>query len=344
MSEQLLAERAEETTTPIARPRLGFLGVGWIGRHRLQAISRAACADILYVSDVSEDNVAEAAKCAPGSLPAASLEDMLSSGLDGIVIATPNQLHMPQCLAALEAGCAVFCQKPLARTEEEVRAILSAAWKADRLLGVDLSYRHVAGMQRIRQLVAEGALGEIYAVDLVFHNAYGPDKKWFFDMAQSGGGCMLDLGIHLIDLALWTLGFPDVATVSSRLFAQGRQLYPGEEVVEDYGEARIDLGTGASVRVVTSWNLHAGCDAIIEAHFHGTRGGASLRNVAGSFFDFQAEEYHGRQRVVLAQPPDDWGGRAAVAWARQLASSPRYRPEADHLATVARVLDRIYGR
>src|SRR5581483_11998218 len=97
----------------------------------------------------------------------------------------------------------------------------TAARKADRLLGVDLSYRFISQAKAIRDLVRQGELGEVFAAELMFHNAYGPDKDWFYERALSGGGCVIDLGIHLIDLALWNLNFPKVTNVASRLFAQG---------------------------------------------------------------------------------------------------------------------------
>src|SRR5438270_316966 len=82
-----------------------------------------------------------------------------------------------------------------------------------------------------------GALGRVYAVDLVFHNAYGPDKAWFYDPALSGGGCVMDLGVHLVDLALWALDFPEPATIASTLLAGGAPLQAGQ--VEDYAVAQI---------------------------------------------------------------------------------------------------------
>jgi predicted dehydrogenase len=222
--------------------------------------------------------------------------------------------------------------------------VIAAARAADRLLGVDLSYRHTVAMRRIREIVAAGDIGEIYAIDLVFHNAYGPDKPWFRDAALSGGGCVIDLGIHLVDLALWTLDFPAVASVSSRLYAQGEALSSRPEVVEDYAIAQIELARGAVARLACSWNLPAGRDAVIEASFHGTRGGASLRNVNGSFYDFAAERYDGTRSTTLACPPDAWGGRAAVQWARQLAAGGGYDPAIERMNDVAAILDAIYGR
>ena len=325
-------------------PRLGFLGVGWIGRHRMEAIAGDGLATIAAIADTSPDILRDAHAVVPQAEVASSLDALLERELDGVVIATPSALHAVQCEQCLERKLAVFCQKPLARTLDETRRIVHLARAVDRLLGVDLSYRRTAGMQVVRELVQGGALGTIYAVDLVFHNAYGPDKPWFRDPALSGGGCVIDLGIHLVDLALWTLGFPAVREVQSRLYAGGKRLPAQPGVVEDYAVATFDLATGASVRLACSWNLSAGCDAVIEAHFHGTRGGAVFRNVNGSFYDFVAERFDGRQRTVLAEPPDAWGGRAATAWARQLAASPRFDPEIEHLGAVAAVLDAIYGR
>src|SRR5206468_12525063 len=171
----------------------------------------------------------------------ASLDDLLAAGVDGVVIATPTALHADQAVAALERGVAVFCQKPLALDTAGARRVVDAARAADALLAVDLSYRFTAAARKLREVIEAGVLGEIFAADLVFHNAYGPDKPWFSDPALSGGGCAIDLGIHLVDLALWNFGFAPVRSVSARLFAGGRPLQGSEAKVEDYAEARLDL-------------------------------------------------------------------------------------------------------
>ncbi len=325
-----------------AKPRLGFLGVGWIGRHRMEAIATSGDVAIAAIADPSPEMAEEARKLAPEAELAASLDDLLALDLDGIVIATPSALHAEQAVRALEAGAAVFCQKPLGRTATEARQVVEAARKADRLLSVDLSYRHTEAMGKIRELVRSGALGEVYAADLVFHNAYGPDKAWFYDRALSGGGCVMDLGVHLVDLALWMLDFPAVTHVSANLFAGGRPLETPDRV-EDYAVATLELATGTVVRIACSWRLSAGCDAVIAADFHGINGGAAMRNVNGSFYDFTAEHYRGTARTTLATPPDAWGGRAAVDWARRLAADARFDSEAERLVDVAAAVDAIYA-
>lgn len=324
--------------------RLGFLGVGWIGRSRMQALLGGGLAEAAAIADASPATVEEARALAPEAEVMAGLDELLEAELDGVVIATPSALHAEQAVQALERGIAVFCQKPLGRDAAEVRRVVDAARAADRLLGVDLSYRHTAGMQQIRHLLEGGELGKIFAIDLTFHNAYGPDKPWFYDRALAGGGCVIDLGVHLVDLALWALDFPAVSTVSSSLFAGGRPLQTGSAEVEDYAVATLQLADGPVVRLGCSWRLQAGCDAVIEAAFYGTEGGAMLRNVEGSFYDFVAERFRGTQRETLATPPDDWGGRAACNWAERLAAGAGFDPAAEQFTAVAAALDRIYGK
>jgi predicted dehydrogenase len=322
------------------KPRLGFLGVGWIGRNRMEAIARSGAGEVVAVADASPEVARKAIESVPGARALPGFGALLEEDLDGVVIATPSALHAEQSIAALRRGLAVFCQKPLGRDAGEVRAVLDAARAADRLLAVDLSYRYTRAVQAIRDRFA--GLGEVYAAHLAFHNAYGPDKPWFYDVALAGGGCVMDLGIHLVDLALWLLGAPRVEKVASSLSQKGRRVR-GREAVEDHGAALLELSTGCSVQLACSWRLPAGRDCLIEASFYGTRGGASFTNVNGSFYEFRAELFHGTSREVLVEPPDAWGGRAAVQWAARLATGERFDPHVGELAAVAATIDRIYA-
>lgn len=324
-------------------PRLGFLGLGWIGRARMQALVEAGAAQVVAVADTDPALLREITPA--GRVQAcASLEAMLRARLDGVVIATPSALHAEQAIFALEHGCSVFCQKPLARNAAEAARVVATARSRDRLLGVDFSYRHVAGIAAVRELILKGELGDVYAVDLTFHNAYGPDKEWFYDVARSGGGCVMDLGVHLIDLALWMTGSNRVLELDARLYRRGKRLLPPLAETEDYASVQCRLESGASMRMACSWRLPAGADAVIEASFYGTRGGASLRNVAGSFYDFTIDRHEGTRSSRLASPPDAWGGRALVAWARRLSLGGGFDEDAHRFVDVAAVVDRIYGR
>jgi predicted dehydrogenase len=322
--------------------KLGFLGVGWIGRNRMEAMLATGKAEAIAICDPNPDMANEAQKLAPEATVVGSFDEMLALAPNGVVIATPSALHAEQSIAALNAGAAVFCQKPLGRNAMEVEAVLDAARKADRPLGVDLSYRHTAAMQAIRDLIRSDQLGQVFAADLVFHNAYGPGNAWFYDPKLSGGGCLIDLGVHLVDLALWLFDFPEVVSVHGRILKEGRA--PAADEVEDFALGEIELASATTVRIACSWNLSAGQDADIRATFYGTRGGAEMRNENGSFFDFVADRFSGRNRERIAGYPDEWGGRAAAEWVEKLASGERFEGSTTDLVQTAQVLDRLYGR
>lgn len=335
--------------TSRAPVRLGFLGTGWVGRMRMQALLDAQVAlelplaQYCAVCDPSPEAAAAAADMVDDTRICATLDDLLDQDLDGVVIATPSALHADQCVEVLESGKAVFCQKPLARTSAETARVIQSAWLANRLLGVDFSYRHLQGMDTLRKLVAAGELGQVFAIDLTFHNASGPDKPWFYDMAASGGGCVMDLGIHLVDLAMWIMNSGDVNQLSSSLFCQGKRQRPPYKMAEDYAIAEFGLGE-ARVRLNCSWNLHLGKGSVIEAHFHGTKGGAVLRNMNGSFFDFELVQTRGTSSKRITGDPDTWGGRALLDWVMRLAENNQYDSSVEQALKVAHVIDRIYCR
>lgn len=326
------------------KPRLGFLGTGWIGRNRMEAMLATGLVEAAAIADPSDEMRHEASPLAPSAAVVDTLDELLTQDLDGIVIATPSAQHAEQSIRSLEAGIAVFCQKPLGRTATETFAVVEAARAADKLLGVDLSYRFTNGMKAIRRAIAVGDLGTPFAADLVFHNAYGPGKDWFFDPKQSGGGCVIDLGVHLVDLALWAMNWPEVVKVESHLLSGGAPLIDPATACEDYAVATMTLAGGAVVRLACSWKLAAGQMCEIAADFYGTAGGALLRNIGGSYSDFEAFRTAGTECWHAAEPDSDWGGRAAADWARRLASGEGFDPEAKRLVDVAEVLDRIYQR
>lgn len=322
-------------------PRLGFLGVGWIGRNRMEALAREGLARVTAVADPQPEALEAAVEVAPSAVRVGSLEELLEHELDGIVIATPSALHAEQAIAALERGLAVFCQKPLARDGQETRRVLEAARAADRLLAVDLSYRHVEALRAAHEQVASGVLGRLHTIDLVFHNAYGPDKGWFTDPELAGGGCLIDLGIHLVDLALW-LTEATGSSEPNRVEA-ARTLSLHGHAVEDHAAAELALGE-VRARLACSWFTPAGRDCVFECTVWGSEGAASVRNVGGSFYDFRAELWRGTSSETLVEPPDEWGGRAIAAWAERLRSDRGYDPAADDLEFVAETIDAIYAR
>lgn len=326
------------------RPRLGFLGLGWIGRNRMEAMAATNMGEIVAFADLDPQAIAESGALAAMAERTDSLEGILALQPDGVIIATPSALHAQQAIQAIKAGSAVFCQKPLGRNARETANVIAAAQAADQLLATDMSYRHTEAVRAVAAEIASGDLGEICAVDLTFHNAYGPDKPWFRNRALSGGGCLIDLGVHLVDVALWLLDWPDVTCTAASLKSGGRGLDMSSDGVEDFAFATLETATGMPIRLACSWNLPAGRDCVLQLDFYGTKGGVSVVNRGGSFFDFEAWRHDGCATRLLSSPPDDWGGRAAVDWLGRLARGNGFDPEGTQIVTVARTLDAIYAR
>jgi predicted dehydrogenase len=333
---------AELTTA--APPRVGFVGLGWIGRNRMQTAHAAGAVSVAAVADVNRESAESAGAAVGCGEVCETLEELLARELDGVVIATPTGLHAAQVRTALHAGVPVFCQKPLARTAPECEEIIALAKRRDVLLGVDMSYRHLSAVSAALEALRSDAIGRVFAAELVFHNAYGPDKPWARDPALSGGGALIDLGCHLVDLAALFLGELHPRAVHADLFAAGRHLDADPDEVEDLALAQITLADDRVIRIGCSWWLPAGIDAVIEATFYGEGAALQISNVDGSFYDFEAALMKGRQRETIAAEPDDWSGRALAAWSTRLARDRSHDPEVERLVSVAELMDRIYGR
>ena len=179
------------------------------------------------------------------------------------------------------------------------------------MLGVDDSYRYTERARELRRRIQAGELGKVFSLELVFHNAYGPDKPWCFDPELAGGGALMDLGVHLIDLAFWLLDDPAIRRVQGGVFRQGERLSlgrldsQGRSGVDDFASAWLGLGEGdVAASLAVSWNAYAGKDCVIRAAAFGTEGGAEFRNVGGSFYDFELERFSGRSGDAgMPEPP-----------------------------------------
>lgn len=329
----------------MSRPRLAFVGLGWIGAMRLDAVARSGRAEIRAICDADPARLAAVRAAHPAAEvfvdQDALLEHGAADGLDGIVVATPNALHAAQVLQALERGIAVFCQKPLALDAAEARMLTDAAQRADRLLGVDYSYRHTDGARALKAMLEGGELGRVFAIETAFHNAYGPDKAWCWDVALAGGGALMDLGVHQIDMVLWLLDRP-VKAVHGCVFREGEPLAtaPG---IDDFATARLELEGGAAAHMAVSWHAHVGRDCVIRTTAFGTAGGAELRNVAGSFYDFELVRFQSRTEERRVGESRDWLGRGIVEWVTRLAESSSYDPGCERSVAVSAAVDAIYA-
>jgi predicted dehydrogenase len=192
--------------------RFGVIGAGKIGQLRMATIKAHPSLDLVAVFDQSKDAV-ERAVAGTSAKPCMDLRAFLDSGLDAVVVATPAFVHQDLCVAAFEAGAHVLCEKPLSNTVEGAAAIVTAARKAGRILALGFNLRFYPMVKFARKAVNDGLIGNVTHIR-VYGGHDGIHKfhaDWEYKMPQSGGGAMMDIGIHMTDLARYFLG--EITTV-----------------------------------------------------------------------------------------------------------------------------------
>ena len=317
--------------------QVGFAGVGHLGRALLAAALPLAPEMVpVAAQDPSIAGLDAATALCPALARFTDYETMLDhAALDAVVISTPTYLHGPQARAALDRGLHTLLQKPPALDSRDAAALLSSAARSRGVLLVDYSYRYTATAQAIRAAVAEGALGRLLAIEARFHNIWGPQQGWFFQRSTAGGGALLDLGVHLIDLALYLLDFPAARIAAAALTRQGTPLREQEvDAVEDFAVLDGEIA-GAPFHCAVSWQAQIP-QTEIGLTLSGSAATLIWRNQAGSFFDFEALEAHNQWERPLARETTDLRTDTLRAF---LAACAGARPDYRSYAAVPRLID-----
>lgn len=216
-----------------------------------------------------------------------SPEDMLEAERPDIVgICTPNLFHHQQVITALQHGCHVFCEKPPAMTAAQALEMWQAAEQAGRLLAYDFHHRFAEDARILRQKVDEGELGDVYVTTARALRRCGvPGWGNFIDKTQSGGGPLIDIGIHMLDAAMYVLGFPAVRKVTAQMFqkighrkseGQFGNWDPQKYSVEDSVFAAIEFCNGGLLRLETAFALNIQPQSVMNVEFCGDKAGATL--------------------------------------------------------------------
>lgn len=199
--------------------RWGIVGYGWVARDFMAPGIAAAGDRVVAVCD--RDPAAQEAARALGAVAHARLDALLAEPLDAVYVATPNHLHRGAVEACLDAGVPVLCEKPMAATLADAEAMVAAARRTGTLFGLAFDQRRHPAHVAIRDAVAAGLLGTPTAIRIVYGcwldrgwSAGGAaGANWRIDAAQAGGGAVIDLAPHGLDLAAALLGEPIVDLV-----------------------------------------------------------------------------------------------------------------------------------
>jgi len=274
--------------------RVGIIGLG-IGRSHIRGYQSHPNAEVVAIADLDETKL----KASGDEFKVAgryrdAQEMHAKEKLDIVSVCTPNKFHKPLTLAALAAGCHVLCEKPMAMNTAEAREMLDAAKRAQKRLMINFSFRFNAPSWALKAQVDAGTLGDIYFARTIWlRRRYMPRMGgWFGQKELSGGGPIIDLGVHRLDLALWLMGYPQpVWVMASTYNAIGSRVAKETGAkfdVEDFGVALIKFQNGATLELEASWTSHIAERELMETRLLGTIGGAVQRNV-GEGYNFEAE-------------------------------------------------------
>ncbi|WP_372526037.1 Gfo/Idh/MocA family protein [Piscinibacter sp.] len=268
-----------------ARLRVGVIGLG-VGRMHIEGWQQHPNVDVVAIADPDEQRLAQIGETFGIATRYGRPEQMFAhERLDVVSICTPNKFHHALTLAAFEAGCHVLCEKPMAMNADEGRAMLAAARRAGKRLMINFSYRFSAQSRALKAQVDAGVFGEFYFGRTVWHRRRGMPGfgGWFGTRALAGGGPLIDLGVHRLDLALWLMGYPKPTWVMGSTYdAIARELAAtsGKSFdVEDLAAALIRFDNGATLIVEASWAAHIGEAELMETRLLGTQAGLLHRNV-----------------------------------------------------------------
>jgi len=291
--------------------RIGVIGLG-MGRNHVAGFQSHPRARVVAVADMNERLLHELADRYGVEKRYTSAEEMLETErLDAVSIATPNKFHAPLTLAALAAGCHVLCEKPMAMNASEARQMLNAAQQAGKRLMINFSYRFTEQSMVLKQQVDAGVLGEIYFGRTVWHRRRGLPGfgGWFGQKALSGGGPLIDLGVHRLDLALWLMGYPQPVWVMGSAYqyisAELAQKQGKTFDVEDLAAGMIRFENGATLILEASWAANIKESEFMETRLYGTRAGLVQRNLDEGY-RFEAEiflEKDGAHFDMKLHPP-----------------------------------------
>lgn len=268
--------------------RFGIIGAGAIAPSLCNSLAKHPHAQVVAVYDQHVGR--QTAMCDEFKIPGRprSLEALLGDdGIDAIYVAVPNKFHVPYTLKALAAGKHVVAEKPFAMDIDEARLVAAAVKKSRKLWMLGMNRRFPAMMQKARDLVARGVIGEPYHAKARWQRRWGCPKlqTWFGHKKLSGGGCLLDIGVHMLDQTMFIAGNFKPLSASGSVYGKFGHRGLGEGGwgksdrdpkmtfdVEDFANAHIRLAGGLSIDLDVSWAAHMPKGNVMESIIYGDEG------------------------------------------------------------------------
>ncbi len=252
------------------KTQIGVIGLGTIAQLvHLPNFSKMRNAEVVAVAELKQSRLISVADKFNISHRYKNYKDLLShADVDAVIITTPTSLHKEIAIDALNANKDVLIEKPLARTYAEAKLIVDAAEKNQRKLMVGMNLRYRPDLMLIRTLIHAGEIGEPFYLKCGWVRRQSSSENWFMKREEAGGGVLLDLGINLLDVALWLLDSPEVNSVSTQNYFQN------SKNLEDTSVSFIRCDNSSVINLETSWSLAEDKDTFYIS-IYGSKGSIS---------------------------------------------------------------------
>jgi len=274
----------------MSKLKIGVIGAGSISDVHLQSYRQHPGAEIYAICDLNAERAQAKASAYGASKTFTDYRELLAlPEIDAVSVCTWNNTHAEIAIAALQAGKHVLVEKPLCKTVEEALRVERAVRESGKVLQVGFVRRYASNTQILKQFIDQNELGNIYYAKASCLRRLGNPGGWFADEERSGGGPLIDLGVHVIDICWYLMGRPKVKSVSGNTyrklgnrsnvkhlsFYKAADYDASRNTVEDAANALIRFDNGASLMVDVSFTLHAKKDELY-VKLYGDRGGAEL--------------------------------------------------------------------
>lgn len=270
--------------------KIGIIGVGSISEEHIKAYQKNPNVEVYALCDLNDDRVKAMSEKYSVKRIYTDMHEMLKlDELDAVSVCTWNSAHAECAIAALNAKKHVLCEKPMATTHDEAVAMRQASIDNDRLLMIGFVRRYGNDCRILKDFINSDQFGDIYYSKATYLRRNGNPGGWFGDKSRSGGGPLIDLGVHVIDLVRYLMGNPMPVSVygvtyqklGNRSNIKGDREYNSSTVgevicdVEDLASALIRFDNGATLSIEASFSLNLKKD-VGKIELFGTKGGAKV--------------------------------------------------------------------
>ena len=288
--------------------RIGIIGAGWPGQAHARGCAEAGGFKVVAVADLIPARRRQLISESGATKEYADAKELIADKeVDAVVVGVPNHLHAPTAIASLRAGKHVICETPPTISPKEARQVAAAAAKAGRVVLYGFQRRFGGAEQASKQAIVKGYAGDVYHARAAWTRTRGVPvgTGWFTDKSTSGGGALIDIGIHMLDLAWHLLGQPKPQSVFA---AAHQKLGPavsnnGTYNVDDAAFALLRFEGGRTLELGASWALNQPPQQQgIVCRLHGDKGAVDVYTPSGAML-YRAFSPKGDAKAAPLKPP-----------------------------------------